>query len=52
MHRLNNVVRAKQRMIARDRLMQLAIVNRGLAGGPGYSELHRNLVTDAKTPAP
>ncbi len=37
-------------MIARDRLMQLAIVNRGLSGGTGYAEMHRVLTADA-TPA-
>ncbi len=51
MRRLNAVVRAKRQMIADDRLMHLAIVNRGLTGGTGYAELQRALRADA-APAP
>lgn len=50
MRRLNAVLRAKREMLATDRLMLLAIVNRGLSGGTGYAELQRALRADAAPP--
>jgi len=35
------------RQRARDRLAQLAIVNRGMAGGEAYGELYRQLREEA-----
>lgn len=47
--RFHAVLAAAQRLRAENQLAQLAIVNRGFAGGDGYAELQQQLRQQLET---